>query len=406
MLGSVCYFGTYESDYDRNRILQEALRLQGIRVLTCHEPVLEARRHKTGTLGSPAGVLGLGLQMARAWARLATRYLAMEDHDAVVVGYLGHLDVLLAAPLARLRGKPVIFDAFISLYDTLVHDRAVFAEGSLGARAAKGLDRLACSLSDVVLLDTEAHAAFFVEELGAPEGRCLRVLVGADPTRFHPVEPAPRERFTVLQYSKLAPLHGIRSILEAAKRLEGEPDIRFLIVGEGQLNDQVDAWMRELAPSNVERRAWMEGEALRTEIASAGACLGIFGDTAKAARVIPNKLYQCMAIGAPIVTQDSPGARELLVDGRDALLCPAADGAALADAILRLRDDPALRASLARNARARFQERCTPRHIGEELVRDLDQALFRGAPRYRRPGGTASGRPSATTDAPPRSRTS
>ena len=71
MLGSVCYFGTYESDYDRNRILQEALRLQGIRVLTCHEPVLEARRHKTGTLGSPAGVLGLGLQMARAWARLS-----------------------------------------------------------------------------------------------------------------------------------------------------------------------------------------------------------------------------------------------------------------------------------------------------------------------------------------------
>ncbi|MCA9605683.1 MAG: glycosyltransferase [Myxococcales bacterium] len=405
MLASVCYFGTYESDYDRNRIMQEALRAAGVRVLECHAPLLEARRDKTGALGRD--LLGLGLRGARAWASLTRRYLALEDHDAVVVGYLGHLDVLLAVPLARLRGKPVIFDAFISLSDTLVDDRALFAPGSLPARAVGLLDRLACALPDVVLLDTEAHARFFVEALGAPPGRTLRVLVGADEGVFHPEPEASRQSFTVFFYGKLAPLHGVRTILEAAKRLEAEPDIRFLLVGEGQLDRELDAWMAELAPTNVERRAWMDGDALRGAIAGAGVALGVFGPSGKAARVIPNKVYQCMAVGAPIVTADTPGARELLVDGEHALLVPVGDPEALAAAILRLRDDPALARRLAANARARFAAEATTPAIGRRLVADLARVLpVRGARPYRRPGERASGSPSATTGAPPRSRTS
>lgn len=373
MLRSVCYLGTYESDYDRNRIVQDALRSQGVRVLECHAPLLEARRDKTGALGRD--LVGLAARAAAAYAGLAARYRAMEDHDAVVVGYLGHFDVLFAAPLARLRGKPLIFDAFISLSDTLVADRGLLAEGSIGARAVELLDRLACALADVVLVDTEAHAAFFVEALGAPHGRTLRVLVGADEAVFHPVEVPRREGFTALFYGKLAPLHGVRTILEAAKRLEGEPDVRFLVVGEGQLDAELDAWMRALAPANVERRKWLERDALVGAIAGAGAALGIFGASDKAMRVIPNKVYQCMAVGAPIVTADTPGARELLVDGEHALLVPPEDAEALAAAILRLHRDPALGARLGANARALFEARCTARAIGAALITDLHRAL-------------------------------
>ncbi len=371
MLESVCYFGTYESSYDRNRIVQAALAELGVRVLECHEPVLEAQRHKTGSLKSRRAVLELASNLARAYIKLAERYLRLEDHEAVFVGYLGYLDVLVAAPLCRLRQKPLIFDAFISLYDTLVHDRRVFAPGSAAARAAKALDQLACQLADVVLLDTDAHADFFISELGVDASKCRRVLVGADPHHFYPVEAAPCSGFTVLHYSKLAPLHGVRHMLEAAKLLEDQADIRFLIVGEGQLDEAVAGWMKELAPKNVERRAWMEPAELRANIAAAGACLGIFGDTFKAARVIPNKLYQCMAVGGPIVTRDSPALRELLVPDQDVLVCPPADARGIADAILRLRADPELGPRLSRNARQVFVERCTPAAIGRDLARDL-----------------------------------
>ncbi|MBX3274588.1 MAG: glycosyltransferase [Sandaracinaceae bacterium] len=408
MISTVCYFGTYESGYERNRILQAALRACGVRVLTVHAPLLEARRHKTGALGRRLALAGLGARALGAYARLAARYLAAPDHDAVFVGYLGHLDVLVAAPLARLRGKPLIFDAFISLSDTLVEDRQVLAPGSLGARAAALLDRLACGLADVVLADTDAHARYFVEAHGAPPARTLRVLVGADPALFHPVAPPPPTvDFVVLHYSKLAPLHGLRTILEAAKRLEGEPGVRFLIVGEGQLDDALSDWLAELAPANVERRRWMEPDELRSALASAGAALGVFGASAKAARVVPNKLYQAMAVGAPIVTADTPGVREVLAHERDALLVPPGDPEALAAAILRLRDEAPLRARLAANARARFEALATPEAIGRALLDELarvlpsEPALTARRP-CRSPDGSASARPSGTTARSPR----
>ena len=71
---------------------------------------------------------------------------------------------------------------------------------------------------------------------------------------------------------------------------------------------------------------------LNREIREAHLCLGIFGVTPKALRVIPCKVYDSLAVGRPVVTADTPGARELLEDGRTAVLVPPGDAAALADA--------------------------------------------------------------------------
>ena len=81
----------------------------------------------------------------------------------------------------------------------------------------------------------------------------------------------------------------------------------------------------------------MPGWRLRSRIVGSDICLGVFGTSDKAARVVPNKVYDALAAGRPLVTEDSPAARELLHDGDDALLVPAGDGAALADALRRLR---------------------------------------------------------------------
>ena len=58
--------------------------------------------------------------------------------------------------------------------------------------------------------------------------------------------------------------------------------------------------------------------------------------------MIPNKAFQALACGTPLVTADTPAARELLVDGESALLVPAADAEALAAAVRRLASDAAL----------------------------------------------------------------
>ena len=76
-------------------------------------------------------------------------------------------------------------------------------------------------------------------------------------------------------------------------------------------------------PPGFEHVPWVEYERLGEELAAAGICLGVFGRSEKAARVVPNKVYHAMCVGRPVITADTPAAREVLEDERTALLVPA-----------------------------------------------------------------------------------
>ena len=91
----------------------------------------------------------IAAKIALAYAQLCFRYLLAPPHDIVLVGYLGHFDVFPARLLSWLRRKPLVFDAFVSLYDTSVEDRKVFRRGSLSASLLRLIDRWSCKLSDL-----------------------------------------------------------------------------------------------------------------------------------------------------------------------------------------------------------------------------------------------------------------
>jgi glycosyltransferase involved in cell wall biosynthesis len=319
----VLYFGTYERDYPRNAQVIACLRGSGVEVVERHVSVWDGQEHKwsVGPLSA--------LRVALAEARLS---LPMRGpFDAVIVGYPGHFDMPRARRLARRR--PLVFNPLVSLADTLVGDRGRFAEGSLPARLLAKIDRRALRLADLVVADTDANADFLAELGGIPRDRVATALVGAEERLFRPAWRYP-ERFVCLFVGKLIPLHGLETIIAAA---ELAPELPFRIVGSGQL----DALL-EHRPENVEWERWIDYERLPDAYWDAGCALGVFGGSAKAARVIPNKAFQALACGTPLVTADTPAARELLVDGESALLVPPGDPAALAAAVRRLAADPGL----------------------------------------------------------------
>jgi glycosyltransferase involved in cell wall biosynthesis len=73
--------------------------------------------------------------------------------------------------------------------------------------------------------------------------------------------------------------------------------------------------------------------------------------------VIPNSILEAMAMGVPVVATRITAIPELIEDGESGLLVAPNDAAAVADAVQRVFDDPALAARLARNARARVVAR-------------------------------------------------
>jgi glycosyltransferase involved in cell wall biosynthesis len=347
----VAYFGTWERDYPRNAQVMSCLRKAGIEVDEIHVPVWQSE-HKFALGPSALPRLALGE------ARLAIRRIP-HAVDALIVGYPGQFD--LAA--AKVHRRPVVFNAMVSLYDTFVEDRQRFGEGSIAARSLRAIDRYAFRAADLLVSDTAANAVAMADLAGLE--RVESCFVGAEERLFQPGWSWPRD-FSVLFVGKLIPLHGLQTILGAASLL---PDVRFRIVGSGQQ----DALLRE-RPPNVDHIPWVDYERLPGEYARAGCALGIFGTSAKAGRVIPNKVFQALACGTPVITADTPASRELLTDRSDALLVPASDPHELAAAIARLRRDEELTRSIGAAGLTTFRERASEEQLGQRW-RSLIQRL-------------------------------
>ncbi len=334
-------FGTYERSYPRNAQVSSCLRRAGVEVRERHQPVWEGREQWRAGAGTALRLLGAELRLALCsdtWA------------DLLLVGYPGHPDLPAARRVAR--GRPVVFNPLVSLHETLVEDRRRFAPGSLPSRALRRLDRAALRAADLVVADTAANASYLAQL--AEHDRVTHCLVGAEERVFGPGWEPP-ERFVALFVGKLIPLHGLSTILAAARRA---PALPFRVVGRGQLEPLLAA-----RPGNVEHVPWIEYERLPAELHSAGCALGVFGTSPKAARVIPNKAFQALACGVPLVTADTPAARELLVDGESAFLVPPGDPEALVEAVARLAADADLARRIGAGGRAAYEA-----HASEEVL--------------------------------------
>ena len=118
-----------------------------------------------------------------------------------------------------------MFNPLVSLWDTWVADRRRFTPGSAAGRALARIDSAAFRAADLVVADTEQSAAFFADLAHMPAERFAVCLVGAEERVFHPGW-SPESDF--LFVGKLIPLHGLETILAAARLV---PDLRITVAG-------------------------------------------------------------------------------------------------------------------------------------------------------------------------------
>ncbi len=341
----VTHFGHFDPAYSRNRILAKALRRAGAEVLDVADPRSYARR-------TPV---------------LVRRALA-EPTDLFVVGFPGHADVAAAKALGRLRGAPVLFDAFVSLQET-ADDRGRQPQGMLGRRRLALEDRLACRWADRVLVDTDTHGEHFVTELGTSRAKLRRLWVGADDDLMRPRPEVAHDGFRVFVYASFIPLHGLEHVVRAASILEGRGEpMTFDVVGAGDTELAIRALAERLDVRNITFVGRRPYDELPEWMARSDLCLGIFGTSPKARRVIPNKVFDALACARAVVTADSPAVRELLRPGTDVWVCPPGDPVALADAIVTLRRDDDLRRSIAARGHARFLEAASLDALASDLA--------------------------------------
>lgn len=334
----IAFWGTYDLGKPRVRLLLSGLRAVDVDVKECHREVWPGIEDK-----SRLGLLGWivrGIRWIGVYPGLVFRYVRLPAHDVVVVPYMGQLDVLVLWLFARMRGVPIVWDVFLSLYDTVVCDRRLISARSPGAWFLYAWEWLACRAADRSFMDTQVHARYLERLFGLKSQTVGCIYVGAEQLFFEPPSkssppPSPGDSvFTVLFYGQFIPLHGIETIVRAAATVQDESTrFRWILIGRGQEAPRIDRLIGELGLSSIERVPWVSYEKLPAWIAAADVCLGIFGTTAKAQRVIPNKVYQVLAAGKPLITADTPAVRELVRPSECVCLVPPGDENALGEAV-------------------------------------------------------------------------
>jgi glycosyltransferase involved in cell wall biosynthesis len=342
------FFGTYDArQHPRVRVVREGLLARGWEVSECNVPLDLDTSARVRLLRQPWRVPRAAASFAGKWRRLRREARQYRDVDAVLVPYLGHFDVHLAR--RTWRRTPLALDYFISGRDTAV-DRGVTSRPLLWL--LDRVDRAALRAADVSFVDTEGQIQLVPEAI---RNRTVVVPIGAPDEWFRPPHAPPPGPLRILFFGSYTPLQAAPVIAEAIDLLGGEP-VRFTMVGRGQDLDLT----RKLAGSrsSVAWHDWVEPEDLPALAEDHDVCLGIFGTSAKAMRVVPNKLYQGAASGCAIVTSDTPSQRAAL--GGAGVFVPPGNPEALGEALRALASDPDRVWSLRKAAHARAEEAFRP----------------------------------------------
>jgi colanic acid/amylovoran biosynthesis glycosyltransferase len=234
-----------------------------------------------------------------------------------------------------------------------------------------------------------ANSEFLVRravELGCPRDKilCLRVAVDLSRFQFTERHPPPSGPIQILTVGRLVEVKGIEYAIRAVAKVQRhQPNIRFRIVGDGPLLDSLTRLARELGvegrveflgPQTQDRLMALYAQChlfvLPSVVASNGAEEGLGG-----------VLTEAQAVGLPVVSTETGGIPENVLNGRSGYLVPPRDPDALAERLVHLIDHPERWAEMGRAGRAHVEANFNLEKANDRLVQ-----VYQGLVDDRLPG--------------------
>lgn len=275
---------------------------------------------------------------------------------------------ILGVPAARLARTPVVIASQRDM-------------GNLRSRGQQSIHSIALGLATHILVNSEAIAACLAQTRAARHNRLEMVPNGVDLTRFEPVAvPTSGEVTTVATLANLRPEKGLAQLVEAAAIVTRRaPRARFVIWGEGALRADLEARIRTLGLTG---RVEMRGATREPAQALKQCQIFVLASLSEASS---NVVLEAMATGLPVVGTRVGGIPGLVDDHRTGLLVPPDNAPALAEAILRLIEAPAMATEMGAQGRARALAEFGMNRMHERIDRFYCRALgtVQGAPSPR-----------------------
>jgi colanic acid biosynthesis glycosyl transferase WcaI len=312
----------------------------------------------------------------------ASTGLFLSRPDVVIATSPQLLVALAGWWVARCKRVPFVFE----VRDLWPESLAAVGAGDGNSLLHRTLAKIAGFLyrhADRIAVVTLAFEDHLVRHWPVPRKKISVVENGVETDLFAPQpatalrkELAAEGKFVVSYIGTIGMAHSLETILESAAKLRGtNPEIIFLVVGEGAEKERIILLARELGLDNVRFVDQQPREEIPTYICASDACLVLLKKNDVFKTVIPTKMLEFMSCARPVILGVDGQARTILEKAEAGLIIEPENSEALTNAICTLASNPEMAGKLGRNGRDYIVRNCSRRETAEKYIRVLEALL-------------------------------
>ena len=249
---------------------------------------------------------------------------------------------------------------------------------------ARGLERRLYRVADhIVTLSPGMHDALVA--LGVPEHKLSMIPNCSDCDLFQPGPPEADPvaihgtdgRFVLIYAGAMGRANGLNSVVDTAAVLleRGETRPLFLLIGDGMARPALETRIASLGLDNVRLIDPMPKSELARFLRLSDVILTFFAPYPVLTTCSPNKLFDGLALGRPILTNFGGWTQQVLHDAGAGVSVPSDDPCELADAVMALATDPDHLAIMGANARRLAEERFSRDLLSDQMLDVMRRAI-------------------------------
>jgi glycosyltransferase involved in cell wall biosynthesis len=185
------------------------------------------------------------------------------------------------------------------------------------------------------------------------------------------------EKFVALYAGLHGIAQGLDTIIETARRLQDDPSIHFLLVGEGPCKSELVALARHHQLNNITFMSEHPREHIPGLQSAADAAIIPLKKVSLFTDVVPSKLFDAWACQRPVILSVDGEARRLLEDAQGGIFTPPENSQEIANAIIWLKNHPQEREKMGANGRTYTVQNHSHPELARKLAEVLNQVVSR-----------------------------
>ena len=349
-----------------------------------------------------------GIRVVRVWTYVTANegFLkrSLDYFSFAVTGVIGGLflprpDVIVATSpqiftalagcvLAWIKRRPFVFELRDLWPDSIVAVGAM-GEGPL-LRSLRRLEYWLYHRAAKIVSVTNSFKRILVDN-GVPQEKIAVVRNGVDLKAFVPgPKPSDLERrlglegkFVAAYVGTLGMAHGLDTLLSAAEQLRDRRNLVFLLVGTGAERARLEADKERRRLDNVVFVGSVDKEDVKQYWRLCDVALVLLKDISLFLHVIPSKMFEAMGTARPIILGVRGESQELLAESGAGIAIAPEDPPALAEALVRMMDNPSLCRDMGDAGRRFVEERFDRQRLATEMLNVLEDAAGQRVRRVR-----------------------